>query len=175
MRNSQRSSASSSGTRWIESPARRLLRSDFVGARLRATVLPRTHRAVAAKRNPGCSVRRIPDSGAARLHPGYAGCRHPGESRDPVTLLFDIPRSVGTPTFKYAGHGWPCRSELTRCRDAAATMLSARARRDCLSTGTCEFAPARARQEARAVEPTRCRRDHRVQREWLWLLSPKGK
>jgi len=64
---------------------------------------------------------------------------------------------------------------FARCRDAAATMPSARARRDCSSTGMCEFAPARARRGARAVEPTRRRWDRRVQREWLWLLLPKQK
>ena len=56
---------------------------------------------------------------------------------------------------------------------AAAAMPGARERHACLSTRMCEFAPARDRRAARAVERTRRSFDHRLRRHGLWLLSAK--
>src|SRR5690348_14891779 len=63
-------------------------------------------------------------------------------------------RSLAGRERQRAGQGWPCRSELRR-RRMTASIAAAGERRVCLSTGMCEFAPARLAREAQRSRANR--------------------
>ena len=67
------------------------------------------------------------------------------------------------------------RSDRRAVGGVAAAMPIARARRACPTAGMQEFAPARDRQAARAVETTRRCRDHRHGRNGFWVLFAETK